>query len=139
MAPARAKEAVEVGLELAAEQGTDVTFVHVLRPDESHRGRGSLRRPSRRIRPYESETALAEAACAAEEAGVSYELHRMSGDTVDKIIAVADAKDADLVVVGSRWRGAVALALLGSVSNDLMKRAERDVFVVKTAPARVAA
>jgi hypothetical protein len=34
---APAKEAVEVGLELAVEHGADVTFVHVLRRDEWYR------------------------------------------------------------------------------------------------------
>jgi nucleotide-binding universal stress UspA family protein len=63
----------------------------------------------------------------------------MSGDTVDEIIAVAEAKDADLVIVGSRGRGAVTSVLLGSVSNDLMKRAERDVFVVESTRVAVAA
>ncbi len=35
-----AQEAVEVGLELAKEQGADVTFVHVAEPDMFAGGRG---------------------------------------------------------------------------------------------------
>ena len=35
-----AQEAVDVGLELAKEQGADVTFVHVTPPDEYRGGRG---------------------------------------------------------------------------------------------------
>ena len=41
-----AQEAVEVGLELAKEQGADVTFVHVTDPDEFKGGRGGAT-PSR--------------------------------------------------------------------------------------------
>jgi nucleotide-binding universal stress UspA family protein len=52
---------------------------------------------------------------------------------------VADAKDAGLVIVRSRGRGTVASALLGSLSNDLMKRAERDVFAGESTPVAVAA
>jgi nucleotide-binding universal stress UspA family protein len=132
-----AKKAVEVGLELAAEHGADVTFVHVLRPEERYRRWSWMSRIWNGTQSEQSETALAEATAAAKEAGVSYRLQRMSGDTVDEIIAVADAKDADLVIVGSRGRGAVS-ALLGSVSNDLMNRSERDIFVVESTPVAVA-
>lgn len=136
---APAQEAVEVGLELAGEHGADVTFVHVVRPNEWYRRPSWMSRIRHGTQSERSETALAQAAAAAEEAGVSYRLRRMSGDTVDEIIAVADARDADLVIVGSGGRGTVASAVLGSVSNDLMKRAERDVFVVESTPVDLAA
>ena len=45
---------------------------------------------------------------AAEEAGVSCALERISGNTVESIVAFADAKDADMIVVGSRGRNPVA-------------------------------
>jgi nucleotide-binding universal stress UspA family protein len=136
---APAKEAVEVGLELAVEHGADVTFVHVLRRDEWYRRWSWMSRIWNGTQSGRPERVLGEAAAAAEEVGVSYRLQRMSGDTVDEIITVADAKDAGLVIVGSRGRGTVASALLGSVSNDLMKRAERDVFAVESTPVAVAA
>lgn len=136
---APAKEAVELGLDLAAEQGADVAFVHVVPPDKWTGGRGGMRPIPHEAPIDESESALKEAAEAADEAGVSYSLERISGETVDEIIAVADGQDADLIVVGSRGRGAVSSAFLGSVSSDLVKRAKRPVLVVKTAPARVTA
>lgn len=111
-----AREAVDVGLELAREQGADVTFVHVTGP---HADRD------------EAEAPLRTAAPAAEAAGVSYALERISGDTVDMIVALADTKEADLIVVGSRGRNPVTTALLGSVSHGLLRRAGRPVLVVK--------
>ena len=128
-----AQEAVDVGLELAKEQGADVTFVHVTMPDEYMGGRLGARPIPHREEIDESETALRAAADAAEEAGISYALERISGDTVDTIVGIADSKEADLIVLGSRGRGAITAALLGSVSRGVLQHAKRPVLIVRAA------
>jgi nucleotide-binding universal stress UspA family protein len=54
----------------------------------------------------------------------------LSGDPVDEIVAHADSLDADLIVLGSRGRGAFASALLGSTSRGVIGEARRPVLVV---------
>jgi nucleotide-binding universal stress UspA family protein len=55
------------------------------------------------------------------------------GQVVDRLSAVADTRDARLIVVGTRGMGAARSALIGSVSQDLAASASRPVVVV---PAR---
>jgi nucleotide-binding universal stress UspA family protein len=127
-----ATEAVDIGLELAKEQEADVTFVHVTAPDDYVVSRLGPGRPRPHHEPIDaSETALTSAEEAAKEAGVPYALERISGDAVDTIVAVADAKNADLIVVGSRGLGPVRAALLGSVSRGVLDNAKRPVLIVK--------
>ena len=122
-----AAKAVETGLEFAAEHGAEVTFLHILPPEDFRAGRSSIRAI---VVPHR--------VAAAEAAGVSYALERVSGETVVEIIQVAEAKDVDLIVVGSRGRGPVTSAILGSVSLGVLKEAKRPVLVVKDASAAVA-
>jgi nucleotide-binding universal stress UspA family protein len=130
-----AREAIDVGVELAAEQGAEITFVHVLPPDDyvvSGRMAPAVAKPHH-VAMDESELALREAADAAEQAGVAYALERVSGDTVDEIVAIADSADADLIVVGSRGRGPLTSTLLGSVSQGVLGESRRPVLIVRAA------
>ena len=66
---------------------------------------------------------------------MSYEVERFSGETVETIVALADSKNADLIVLGSRGRSAIASAVLGSISLGVLKHASRPVLIVKGAKA----
>jgi nucleotide-binding universal stress UspA family protein len=130
---ASANEAVGVGVELAAEHGAEVTLVHVLPADDfvvAGRLGPALPKPHK-VDMDETEVALGEAADAADAAGVSYALERISGDTVDEIVTAADSMGADLIVIGSRGRGPMTSALLGSVSQGVLSETRRPVLIVR--------
>ena len=52
------------------------------------------------------------------------------GSPAEAIREAADSEDAELLVVGSRGRGGLRSAVLGSVSRELTTRARRPVVVV---------
>jgi nucleotide-binding universal stress UspA family protein len=76
-------------------------------------------------------TVLAEGARMAADAGIEVETEILEGNAADRIVELARLRDVDLIVVGSRGRGAVTGALLGSVSESIVHKADRPVLVVK--------
>ena len=63
--------------------------------------------------------------------GVDYVTELLDGPAADAIVNVADAREADEIIVGSRGLGRVR-AVLGSVSHDVLHLADRPVVVVPT-------
>jgi nucleotide-binding universal stress UspA family protein len=52
------------------------------------------------------------------------------GDPVERLLDVADQRDADLIVVGSRERGFLERLLGHGVDEAVARRADRDVLLV---------
>lgn len=116
-------EALELGIELAGEQSTPVTIVHVIPVNELHHG-PAFENP-------EQDEILGDAAAKARAGGVEPELKLLSGDAAQEISWLADNVDADLVVIGSRGLGRVHGALLGSVSRAVLADCKRPVVIVR--------
>jgi len=128
-------EAVAFGVELASEHEAELIFVHVVPAldvvPSSGFGMGGAfpHEPSKR-----DHVLLEEAAAVASEHGVISTTAMLRGDTVNEIVAYADSHDVDLIVVGSRGHGAIAGALLGSVSRGVLGESKRPVLIVRAAP-----
>ncbi|HTS74346.1 MAG TPA: universal stress protein [Gaiellaceae bacterium] len=125
-----AREALSTGLSLAAEAGAAVTLAYVRQKPlpivgDPFYGR-SLSQEMLRAR-----TVLADASALAADYGVEAETEVLEGDAAHCVLELARARDADLIVVGSRGRGMVTGALLGSVSSSVVHDADRPVLVVK--------
>jgi nucleotide-binding universal stress UspA family protein len=131
---ASAAEATAFAVELAAEHEAELIFVHVVPaldviPSSAlWLGGAVLHKPTEADRAV-----LDDAAALAAERGLSSTAALLTGDTVDEIVAFADSHDVDLVVVGSRGHGAIANALLGSVSRGILRESMRPVLVVRGA------
>ena len=64
-------------------------------------------------------------------AGVVYEREIASGDPAHTIVDIVERYACDLVIMGARGVGALRNALLGSVSNEVLRAAPVPVMVVK--------
>ena len=81
---------------------------------------------------------LAAAKAGAAEQGVQAETHLVAGDPAVEICRLAEARHADLIIMGSRGHGPLAAALLGSVAGHVVQHARCPVMVVPD-PTRAAA
>src|SRR5580765_8282768 len=130
-----ATAAVEAGVGLAAALQAKTVFVHAA---------GRLATELFDAYPTEGppvdeilarDEVLARAVTSANEHGVAADIElldqeRSSADLAAAIAGIAAGIEASMIVTGSRGRGAIAGAVLGSVSHNLIKYATSPVLVV---------
>lgn len=126
--------AVEEAITLARDLGAALTFLFVRKRPSSVLGRPLYERQVsydlRRARHT-----IGEAIETAMAAGIECDGEIFEGDPAAEIVSLADNRHVDLIVVGSRGNGALAGALLGSVSRAVVQHADVPVLVAKHRPA----
>jgi len=67
----------------------------------------------------------------AREAGIELESLIAYGDPVEEILKMAEAKESDVIVIGSSGKGLVKRTFLGSVSSKVAMQSHISVYIVR--------
>jgi len=134
-----ARAAVVAGLEVAVAMQATALFIHAASPvAEDLHAENPLHGPSPE-QILARDRVLAKAVTQAQEMSVDAEVKLLSSehsaDLAVEIAEVAKGIGATMIVVGSRGRGSLEGAVLGSVSHNLLKYASVPVLVVHAAAA----
>lgn len=122
--------AAEEGVRLAKLLGAGVTFVGVANAPLPVLGDPYYQRAlSKNLGAMRA--ALAKSTPYAVERHVEYETELFEGSPAEVVLDLAQSRDVDLIVVGSRGLGAAKGALLGSVSSEIVQKADRPVLVAR--------
>jgi nucleotide-binding universal stress UspA family protein len=130
----RAEVAVTEAFGLAKITGARVHAVHAVHPAATTGfsdvpGSAQIASASLRERADHVQTELL---ARAEREGVSAEVHKPEGDPADALINIAEAVDADLIVVGNRGMAGMKRFVLGSVPNKVSHQCPCSVLIVNT-------
>lgn len=123
------KAAEHVVTLLKGEEDYKLTVVHVIDHEASKHDAWLGMNPGARQR--EREEKLKPVTRVLEEADISYSVNLTKGDPADEIIKCAKTEDMNLIVIGSRGLNAIQELVLGSVSHNVVQKADRPVLVVK--------
>ena len=130
------RRAIEQAVQLAARLGARITFLHVLANIPIPLGGLGEALDPRTLEALiaagrsESERILAEAAAAADQAGVACDCERLSGDLPHRgIVATAERLGCDLIVMASHGRRGLSGLLIGSETQRVLAAAPCPVLV----------
>jgi len=128
-----ANVAVERAATLAKLMGARVELVSGYRTDHSLAAgtgmyAGDLTNDARKA----ADGCLEGAAAGLRAKGLEVETHCLGGDAAAALIEVAEATDADLIVVGSRGMKGGRRLMLGNVPNKVSHHAPCSVMIVRT-------
>ncbi len=131
-----AKLATQAATELSRETGSEVHVVYVLPTPAQlighHLYSDEIRESLIGGAERDAETFLKEQAeRIGSDGGKVAETHFRSGDPDKEILRTAEALGVGLIVIGSRGLGAISRALIGSVSDSVVKHAHCPVLVLR--------
>lgn len=135
---APARHAVARAFVVAGEIGAELTLLHVLNQgalDELRRFFGNASVPVEQRLIDEARQRLTDLVAQwGPRSGVSAGTALVCGRVLSAILDEADARDAQLIVVGARGEGYSGRLLVGTTSERLLRRTHKPILVVKQPP-----
>ena len=125
-----AGQALVYARDLALRDGAQVIVVHAFEPVPTYLGDPVEGRVLGR-HVAAGEVVADDAAAKLQEAGVDVIVEVLEGPPAEAILNVANVRQCDLIVMGSRGYGTLARLLLGSVSHRVLAHARVPVMIVK--------
>jgi nucleotide-binding universal stress UspA family protein len=129
-------QAAQAAAELSKDTGSEVHVTYVLPSPRELRGHHTYSRDVMRsvLEQAEGEARSfleAQAKQVGESGGKVAETHLRTGEPDKEIVKLSEELGAGTVVIGSRGLGAVSRALMGGVSESVVRHAHCPVFVVR--------
>ena len=125
-----AEEALKYARDLALRDDAQVIVVHAVPQVPAYLGEPQWQELASRS-VAEGEQVAGHAAENLRKAGVDVIIEILEGPPADAILRVADVRQPDLIVMGSRGHGEVASLLLGSVSHRVLAHTHVPVMIVR--------
>ena len=125
-----ADQAVRLASMLARQNNARIVVVSAFEIPRMDDVRGEMGERALRMLSEARDTAQ-ELVLKLQAAGIQAEPDAPEGSAGDALLRVAEARDADLVVVGRRGHGLVAGLLLGSTSEYVVRQAKVPVLVAR--------
>jgi nucleotide-binding universal stress UspA family protein len=125
-----AEQALAYARDLALRDNARVIVVHAFEPVPTYLGDPVEGRVLARRVGAGEEVANA-AAAKLQEAGIDPAVELLEGPAADAILNVANVRECDLIVMGSRGRRGLASLILGSVSHKVVAHARAPVLITK--------
>jgi nucleotide-binding universal stress UspA family protein len=131
-----ARQATQAAAELSKGTGSEVHLTYVVPSPRELRGHHTYSRDVMRsvLEQAESEARSfleAQAKQVGESGGKVAETHLRAGEPDKEIVKLSEELGAGAIVIGSRGLGAVSRALMGGVSESVVRHAHCPVFVVR--------
>jgi nucleotide-binding universal stress UspA family protein len=130
-----ARAAIETAVELAKELNASITAAYVHGAPSPIFGEPYSKNWLTQELAHGA-TALAEARELAAEAGVEVHAELLDGDPAEQLLRLAEAEEADLIVIGARRSDGLRADALGGVSRAVIRDADCPVLVVSGETAR---
>jgi universal stress protein A len=130
-----ARQAFDVAVSWASRLGARVSLLHVIKGAWSA---SELAAGARVLKPLKTAALLklGRLARLASEVGIRADAHLHTGNPAERILAHCRTHHTDLLVVGTQGRGGLSRTLLGSVADELVRKAPCPVLTLNPSAKR---